>query len=459
MEKYDLVVIGAGPGGYVSAIRASQMGLKVALVEKDKPGGVCLNVGCIPTKTLIHYAHIYSSISSLKKMGLEVTSSLNYKYVFQQSRKAAQTLSRGVTFLLKKNKVEYITGFGEILNFTTVLVNGDTKLKTKHILISTGSVHTSIPNFEVDENNILSSTGAIMLEDLPQKMLIIGSGAVGSEFAYIFNTFGVEVHLVEIMDRILPTEDKDSSSTLLRAFKREKIKVYTSSEALNWEKKDGKISVLIKTKGKEKRIDGIDKILVAVGRKPVSSGIGLERVGIPTTSKGFVEFGDYYQTQVPNIYAVGDVINTPQLAHCASKEGEIAVSHMAGKTTPKKLDYMSLPSGIYTNPQVASFGYREQDLIANNIPYKKGVFPFRANGKAVCTENIEGHVKILSDEKGENILGAHIVGEDATEIIHEILLAKTCGVKSLSDTVHAHPTLSEAIMEASMTISHLPIHI
>jgi len=459
--EYDVVIIGGGPGGYVAAIRASQLGLKAAIIEKEKVGGVCLNVGCIPSKALIHQAELYRSLSSMEEVGIAVDrSGFNYEKVFKKSRNAADKLSNGVSYLIKKNKIDLYESKGTITGKNEVSLSSGKKITGKNIIIATGSSSREIPGFSFDEKYVLSSTGALMLEKLPERLLIIGGGAIGVEFAYIMNSFGVKVILVELMDRILPLEDEEISNSLAKIFKARGIEIYTRTKALSMEKSNDGVSVLLEDSNKNQKTIEVNQILVAVGRVPNSYGLGLENLGIQT-EKGFIKVGDYYETNVPGIYAIGDVINTPLLAHVASKEGEIAVEHMAGLNPPKKMDPMSIPSAVYCEPQVASFGYSEWRAKQDFVEYKKASFPYRGAGKSVAVEQPEGMVKVLYDPKTKEILGAHCIGANATEIIHEILLAKTAELlpEDVANMVHAHPTLSEAVMESMRVVEGWAIHI
>lgn len=456
---YDLLVIGSGPGGYVAGIRASQLGMKVGVIEKDKPGGVCLNIGCIPSKALIHQAHMFSHIKDLEDMGLKVDNSgFDYAKVFEKSRKAATSLSGGVTFLLKKNKVDYITGTAKISGQHEVTLDDSKKLTAKNILIATGSSPRSIPSFPIDEQTVITSNGALMAQKLPKKLLILGSGAIGMEFAYVWSSFGVEVEIVEILDRVLPIEDDEIGKFVQKTFEKRGVKFHLGTMAKSLEKKDGKVLVTVDKSGTESVIE-TDMVLVAIGRAPNSQNLGLENVGIKT-EKGFICVGDYYRTKVPNIYAIGDVIQSPLLAHVASKEGEIAVEHMAGHKTDPKMDPLLIPSAVYCEPQVASFGYSERSAKDAGVKYEKAVFPYRGAGKSVAIGSSEGLVKVLFDPKHKEILGAHVAGAQATELIHEILLAKKTELlpEDLATMVHAHPTLSEIVMEVMRTIEGWPIH-
>ncbi len=457
---YDVLIIGAGPGGYVAAIRASQLGLKAAVVEKDKPGGVCLNIGCIPSKALIHQAGIFSSIPALEGMGLSVDrSTLDYSKVYEKSRAAADTLSRGVQFLLKKNNVELISGEAVIDSPHGVLLKDGKKITAGSIIIATGSRPREIPGFAFDEEIVLSSTGMLMQKSLPKSLLILGSGAIGVEFAYIMNAFGVEVHLVEMLDRILPVEDSEVVEVLARSFRRRGIQMYTSTKAVSMNKTAAGAEVVLEDKAGKRKTLTVEKLLVSVGRAPNTETIGLDKIGLKT-EKGFIPVGDYYCTSVSGVYAIGDVVASPLLAHVASKEGEIAVEYIAGKASEKKINLLEIPGATYCEPQIGSFGPTEEKLREKNIPYKKSTFPYRGAGKSVATEHPDGLVKILSDTSTGELLGVHIVGAEATELIHELLLAKKSELlpEDVSSMIHAHPTLSETLLEAMRAVEDRAIH-
>lgn len=459
--EYDLVVLGSGPAGYVGAIRASQLGLKACVVEKDKLGGVCLNIGCIPSKALIHLAEVYTTAPELESLGLAVDrSGFDYKKAFERSRAVADTMSRGVQFLLKKNKVTVVPGTGKLASPTEVVLEDGTKIRGRNILVSTGSRPKRITGFEFDGSTVLSSDDALMLTELPKRILILGGGAIGCEFAHILSAFGVKVILVEMLDHLLPMEDAETTAVLERSFKKRGIEIFTKTKALSLTKKAAGAVVALETPDGAKREEAVDKVLVVVGRDPNTQDIGLEKLGI-TTVKGFIPVGDYYQTKVPGVYAAGDVVASPLLAHVASKEAEIAVEHMAGHATVAKADPDSLPGAVYTEPQIASFGVGEERAKKDGIPYSKAVFPYRAVGKAVAVGRSEGQIKILFSPKTREILGASIVGAEATELIHELLLAKTAELlpEDIASMVHAHPTISEAVMEAARAAEGWAIHI
>jgi dihydrolipoamide dehydrogenase len=458
---YDVLIMGSGPGGYVAGIRAGQLGLKAAVIERDKVGGVCLNVGCIPSKALIHQAELYRSLPALKELGIAVDlTGFDYTRVFDKSRKAADTLSRGVQFLLKKNKAELIVGDAVISGRNEVTLKDGKKVTGKNIIIATGSRPKIIPGFEFDEDRVLSSTGALMLKKLPKTAVILGAGAIGVEFAHVWNSFGVEVHLVEMMDRILPLEDAEAVQVLARSFQKRGVKMSTGTKAVSLQKSSSGVSVVLEDKAAKRTTVAADMILVAIGRTINTDGIGLDKVGI-VPEKGFIPVGDYYQTKVPGIYAVGDVVATPLLAHVAFKEAEIAVERIAGRSPAPRIDPLSIPATTYCEPQVASFGLPEWKAVEKGIAFAKASFPYRGAGKSVAVEQTEGFVKVIYDPKTKEILGAHVVGADATELIHELLLARTAELlpEDIATMIHAHPTLSEAVGESMRAVEGWAIHV
>ncbi|AEJ61013.1 dihydrolipoamide dehydrogenase [Spirochaeta thermophila DSM 6578] len=459
--QYDLVVLGSGPGGYVAAIRASQLGLKAAVVEKDKLGGVCLNIGCIPSKALIHMATLYRQAQeTLSRTGVKVdTSGFDYEKVFSYSRQVADRLSKGVQYLLKKNKVDVITGEGVLEDPHTVRV-GDARYTGKFVLVATGSSPRSIPGFEIDELVVLSSTGALMLKELPTRIIILGGGAIGMEFAYVFSSFGVQVTVVEMLDQVLPFMDHEVVEVLVKDFSKRGITILTSSKATSLVKTESGVVLTVEGASGRQELQA-EKLLVSIGRAPNTRGIGLEEIGVQLDERGFVKVGDYYQTAVEGVYAIGDILPTPQLAHVASKEGEIAVLHMAGRPKEKVLPQEEIPSAVYTEPQVAGFGLTEKEAKEKGLSYKTAVFPFRGVGKAVAVGEVDGFVKLVYDPETEEILGAFIVGPEATELVHELLLAKRSELllDDISHMVHAHPTLSEGVMEAARMAQGWAIHV
>ena len=448
-DPYDIIIIGGGPGGYTAGVRAAQLGLQACVIERESLGGVCLNWGCIPTKNLIHQAGIFHSRLELQRMGCSVdTRTFRYEEVYNQSREVVRTLVGGVEQLLKRNKVAYIHGAAKIVSPGRVALDGAGEISGKNIIIATGSRPLQIEGFKCDEDLVLSSNGILSLKELPESLIILGAGAIGCEFAYIMNRFGVRVHLVEMENHILPGEDARTASVLERSFKENGINVITGARAESMETLSGTVSVILtEKKGNETRIEA-RKALCAFGRTPNTDGIGLENAGLKT-EKGFIPVGDYYQTRIEGIYAIGDVVETPLLAHVAAKEGEIAVEHIAGRDPLPRIDPDTIPSAVYCEPQVASFGLREERAKEQGIPYKKVQLPYRSLGKAVASGTTEGMIKALYDPDTREILGAHTAGHNATELIHEILLARTAGVSpgDIAGMIHAHPTLSEGIME------------
>jgi dihydrolipoamide dehydrogenase len=456
--NYDVLVIGSGPGGYVAAIRATQLGLKAAVVEKEKPGGVCLNVGCIPSKALIHQAEVFHQRKELEDMGVTLDlTGFDYKSVFKKSRQAAERLSKGVQGLLKKNKIDYIEGTATLDDQHTVVVDGR-KITADKILIATGSSPRTIPGFEFDEKQVLSSTGVLMLEKLPKSMIILGGGYIGIEFAHVMSTFGTEVTVVEMLDRILPLSDPEVVAVLEKDFARRGVTFMTSTKAEKLEKKKNGVVLTVSGPDGSKTLEA-EKLLVSVGRAPNTDGIGLEKVGV-RTDRGFIKVRDYYQTDVSGIYAIGDVVASPQLAHVASKEGEIAVEHMAGHHPEPQIDPDLIPTGMYAEPQIASFGPTEEQAKEKKLNFAKAIFPYRGAGKTVAVGQPDGMVKMLYDKDTHEILAAHIVGAQATELIHELLLGKRSELlpEDIATMIHAHPTISEAVMEAARAAEGWVIH-
>ncbi|MBN2050486.1 MAG: dihydrolipoyl dehydrogenase [Spirochaetales bacterium] len=459
-EKYDLLIIGSGPAGYVAGIRAAQLGMRAVIVEKGKVGGVCLNIGCIPSKALIHQAELFLSLGESEKTGVKIDrSAFDYTTVFSSSRKAADDLSKGVRFLLKKNNITLVEAEGKVVGPHDVALSTGETLQAEHLLLATGSTPREIPGFSFDGKDILSSDDALMLEKLPKSLLILGGGAIGCEFAHIMNAFGVQVTVVEMMDHLLPAEDADTAAILERSFKKRKITVKTGTTAGGYRREKGSLVVQLEDRNGKKEETEAEKILVVVGRKALGDRLGLESVGI-TVEKGAVPVGDYYQTAVPSIYAVGDVIAGPQLAHLASKEAEIAVEHMAGRSPEPKADPMLVPRAVYTEPQVAGFGMTEKEAKEKGLPAAVSVFPYRGAGKSVAVGKTEGQVKIIYRSDTKEILGAGLAGAQATELLHELLLAKKAELlpEDLATMIHAHPTLSETLMEAARGVEGWMIH-
>lgn len=452
-KSYDVVVLGAGPGGYVAAIRASQLGKKVAIIEEDKLGGVCLNRGCIPTKALLKSAHSVHEVEGLKKLGINVDlKSLDVSVAVKRANAISDKISKGVGFLMKKNKIDVINGRGVLKSKTVIEVtdsnNKKQDVEAKNIIISTGAHYRSFPGLEHDGKRLIGAWEALKLEKLPKKMAIIGAGAIGVEFAYFWNAFGVEVHIFELQKTLLPIEDQDSSAALEKAYKKYGIKLSLGVEKVSAKNNGNDVTITATEKGTPVHYN-FDMALIAVGMTGNIENIGLEKVGIKA-DRGFIQVNDMMQTNVENIYAIGDVSGAPLLAHAASHEGVIAAEHLAGQK-PHALDKMNIPGCTYCQPQVASVGYTEQALKEKGIEYNVGNLPFMANGKAVASDETEGFVKVLTGKYGE-LLGAHIVGTHATELIHEYVLFRTMeGIdEEIFATVHPHPTLGEWLGEAVM---------
>ena len=450
MKNFDVVVLGSGPGGYVAAIRASQLGKKVAIVEMDKLGGVCLNRGCIPTKAVLKSAHSVHEIADMKSLGINVElKGLDGAVAVKRASGIADQMSKGIAFLMKKNKIEVITGFGKIKTKTSLEVKTSAGVETinfTNLIVATGAHYRSFPGLEHDGKRLIGAWEAVKMETLPKSIGIIGAGAIGVEFAYFWNAFGVDVHIFELQKHLLPIEDDDSSVEVERAYKKYGIKLSLGIEGVRAVNNGKDVSIFEKVNGKEVE-HKFEMGLIAVGMTGNIDNIGLEAVGIKT-DRGFISVNDMYQTNVPNIYAIGDVSGPPLLAHAASHEGVTAAEHLAG-AHPHAIDKMNIAGCTYCQPQVASVGFTERELKAKGIEYNVGKLPFTANGKAVASNENTGFVKTLMGKHGE-MLGAHIVGTNATELIHEYVLFKTMeGIdEEIFATVHPHPTLGEWLGEA-----------
>lgn len=472
--QFDFAVLGAGPGGYVAAIRGAQLGLKTAVIEKDRPGGVCLNWGCIPSKALIHQANLLRGIPALKALGAAVdTTNLDYSRAHRKSRQASDRLAKGVQYLLQKNGVEVIAGEGRLADASTIALADGRTITARAIIIATGSRPRELPGLPFDETVVLSSTGALSLKELPRRILILGAGAIGLELGYVWNAFGAEVTIVEACERILPLESADAAALVRRIFEKRGVKFITGALAHAGARDAEGLTLDLKpaAAGDGNGSDiparvAADAALVAIGRAPNTGGLGLEECGI-TLERGYVSVGDFCETAVRGVYAIGDVIATPALAHVASKEGEIAAGHVAsvlrGAPPPreKRVDAGVVPSAVYGDPEIASFGLQEEQAQAQNIPHNVFSFPYRGIGKAVASEKTDGFVKIVATPDGAKILGAVMVGERATDLIHEPLLARNAGlrVEDLADFIHAHPTVAEGIQECARGLLDRAIHV
>lgn len=451
-KAFDVVVLGAGPGGYVAAIRASQLGKKVAIIEEDKLGGVCLNRGCIPTKALLKSAHSVHEVSDMKNLGINVSlDSLDAGVAVKRAGKISDRISKGVGFLMKKNNIEVINGRGVLKDKTTIEVttaSGKESVSGKNIIIATGAHYKTFPGLEHDGKRLIGAWEALKLEKLPKSMAIIGAGAIGVEFAYFWNAFGVDVHIFELQPNLLPIEDTESSKEIEKAYKKYGIKMSLGIEKVSAKNNGKNVTISVTQNGKEEELK-FEMGLIAVGMTGTVGGIGLENVGIKT-DRGFIAVNEMYQTNVDNIYAIGDVSGPPLLAHAASHEGVVAAEHLSGQK-PHAIDKMNIPGCTYCQPQVASVGYTERALKDQGVEYKVGKLPFTANGKAVASNETSGFVKVLTGKYGE-MLGAHIVGTNATELIHEYVLFRQMeGIdEEIFATVHPHPTLGEWLAEAVM---------
>ena len=461
MAKFDLAILGGGPGGYVAAIRGAQLGLKTCVIDQDKLGGICLNWGCIPTKSLLKNAEVYHYIKNADTYGINVGKvSVDFKKNIKRSRDVSNRLSKGIEFLIKKNKITHIQGTGKLTSKTSLEVKNKQKTDTieaDKIILATGARPKSFPGMEYDRNRVISFKEAMILDSPPKKMIIIGSGAIGSEFAYYYNEFGTEVHLIEMMDRILPVEDSDVSKEVAKSFKKSGITISTETKVSKIESLETKVKVHTEKNGKEEILEG-DMALLAVGVKGNIENIGLEELGI-ITDQCAITINEFNQTNIPTIYAIGDVSGPPWLAHVASAQGHVAADHAAGHET-KPVNYSNIPSCTYCQPQVGSLGMTEAQAKEAGHGVKIGKFLFQASGKAMAVGNTTGFVKLVFDSKYGELLGAHIVGAEATELIAELGLAKGLEAtwEDIAMTVHAHPTLSEAIMEAALDAFGSAIH-
>ena len=461
MASYDIVVLGGGPGGYVSAIRSAQLGNKTAIIDYDRLGGVCLNWGCIPTKALLRSAEILNYVKNSDQFGIKIPKfSIDFVDTIKRSRDVSQRLSKGIEFLMKKNKIKHIVGRGTFKSASEIsVVNGNKKQKVeaKKIIIATGGRPKEFSGIQFDDNKIITSKEAMSLKTVPKKLIIIGAGAIGVEFAYFYNEYGSEVHLIEMMSNILPIEDEDVSKELEKNFEESGVKIYKNSKVSKIQKLQKKVKVSIK-KGSSSNTIEADMVLVAIGVTGNIEGIGLEEIGVET-DKGSIVINKYNQTSIENIYAIGDVSGPPWLAHVASSQGHIAAEHASGHVTDP-IDYKNIPSCTYCQPQVASLGLNEFSAkeLGHNI--KVGRFDFKASGKALASGDPTGFVKIIFDEEYGELLGCHIIGHEATELIAELGIAKALETtwQEIAMTMHAHPTLSEAVMEAAQDAFGQSIH-
>jgi dihydrolipoamide dehydrogenase len=462
--QFDVIIIGGGPGGYVCAIRAAQLGLSAAVVEKDRLGGVCVNIGCIPTKALLHSAAVANQLRDAAELGITTGAiSTDYGVAMRRSRKVAEQNSKGAEFLMKKNKIQVFGGTGAVKPGRKVVVRtaeGTQELSaSKAVVIATGSRPKDIPaiGLTFDGTAIISSTEALLRETAPKTMAIVGAGAVGCEFADVFNAFGTAVTLIEVLPRLLPVEDAECGDVLAKSFKKRGISVHTGARITRAQKKSGGVSLTLEVGGKSRTLDA-EVVLVAAGRAPNVESLGLEEVGI-ALDQGFIKVNAQLQTSAEGYYAIGDVAGPPLLAHKGSREGIVAAEVIAGHS-PHAIDYSNVPGATYCHPEVASIGYTEERCKELGLEYVVGRFPFSANGRARTAGETEGLVKIIRGKKYGEILGAHIVGAHATELIHELAVARAneYTVEEVELAIHAHPTLAEAVGEAALDAMGRVIH-
>ncbi len=465
-EKYDIAVLGGGPGGYVAAIRAAQLGFKTVIIDKSELGGVCLNWGCIPTKALLKSAEYYDVIKNKSKdFGFTVENvKTDFKQIIKRSRSVSKRVVKGVEYLMRKNGITHVKGFGTFVDKNTLKItdeNGEEKdeITFDKVIIATGGKPKTFPNIPVDRETVITSKEAMSLEEQPEDLIIIGAGAIGIEFAYFYNTLGTKVTIVEMLDAIAPLEDKEISEMLKRSFNKRGIKTYTGTRVAKVEVKKGKGFVTIEKDGKEEILSA-EKVLTAIGVTGNLEGYGLENLGVKTDRGFIVVDKTTYATNVEGVYAVGDVIGPPLLAHVASAEAIHCVEKIKG-LNPEPIDYNSIPGCTYAIPQIASIGLTEQQALEQGYKIKIGKFPYSASGKATAIGEREGLVKLIFDEKYGELLGAHIIGAEATELIAELGIAKKLEAtyETILKTVHAHPTLSETIMEAAGDANNEAIHI
>src|SRR6056297_2181815 len=453
-KEYDVCVIGTGPGGYVAAIRASQLGFKTVVVEKRFLGGVCLNIGCIPTKALLRSAEVFESISHASDYGVDVKEfSANFEGMIKRSRKVANKMSKGVQFLMKANKIDVLNGTGVFKSSKELAVNDDEgketeTVKAKHFIIATGARPRQLPNLEIDGKMIIDSERAMQLDKQPKKLVIIGAGAIGCEFAYFYNTIGTEVTLVELQKTVVPVEDQDIGKELGKIYKKKGINVLTESSVEKVEKKGKGVKVSIKTKKGTEEVEA-DMVLSAVGVVGNTENIGLDKAGVETEKGDIKVDKSTYKTSADGIYAIGDVIGAPWLAHKASHEGVVLAEMLAGEN-PTPVNYNNIPGATYCEPQVASVGFTEQQAKDEGYDIKVGKFPFSASGKATGLGHEEGFVKVIFDKKYGEWLGCHMIGSHVTELIAEAVVARDLEITGheIISAVHPHPTMSEAVMEA-----------
>ncbi len=463
-EKFQAVVIGGGPGGYVCAIRLSQLGIKTACVEsKDALGGTCLNIGCIPSKNLLNFSEKFYSAKNFSNLGIEVGKvKLNLDKVMKNKNKAVDVLTKGIEFLFKKNKVTYYKGIASLKSSNQISVtsskNKEIIIETENVIISTGSEPVSLPGIKFDEKVIVSSTGALSLNTVPKKMVVIGGGYIGLEMGSVWSRLGSEVHVIEFLDHITPGMDKEISKEFMKILQKQGINFHLETKVESIKKNNKGVIILTSDKNKKKINFNCDVALISVGRKPNTKNLNLSSVGVVLDEKKRIKTDKNFKTNIKNIYAIGDVIEGPMLAHKAEEEGIAVAELLAGQSG--HVNYDVIPGVIYTSPEVASVGKTEEQLKELKVKYKVGKFPFLANSRAKAINEPEGFVKILADEKTDKVIGVHIIGPHAGEIIAETAIAMEFGASSedIARTCHAHPTFSEAVKEAALSVDKRAIH-
>ena len=462
--QHDIVIIGGGPGGYVAAIRAAQLGLQVAVVEKENLGGVCLNWGCIPTKALLRNAEVINLLDEGRTFGFELEGfQADYAAAVKRSRKVSNRLVKGVGSLMRKNDVQVVEGVGRIADLHTVRVElnegGEETLETQAIIVATGAQGGSSAGVAVVGARLITYRPALAMRELPASVIVVGAGPIGMEFAHVWRSYGAEVTIVEMMDRLVPLEDEEVSVQVERAFKRRKVRLLTSTRVEGVEATDEGVRVTVQGEDEKTETLEAEKALIAIGVRPNSEDLGLEEVGV-TVEKGWVQVDEYMCTGVESIYAIGDVTGKMPLAHVASAQGIVAVEAIAGRD-PEPLDYDAVPRCTYCQPQVASFGLTEAQAREQGHEVKVGQFPFLPNGKALALAENQGFVKLVADAETGRLLGAHLVGPEVTELLPELVLTRTAGlsVKAITHAIHAHPTLNEALAEAAHAVFGEAIHI
>ena len=459
-ESFDVIVIGSGPGGYVAAIRCAQLGLKTACIEKEKElGGTCLNVGCIPSKALLHSTEVYRLIAKgAKELGIDVQGAqANFPQMMARKSKIISSFNQGIAGLFQKNKITKLTGLASFVNPQTIKV-GTQEVSATSIILATGSEPIPLPFLPFDERLILSSTGALSLQKIPKKMLVIGAGVIGVELGSVYARLGSQVTFVEFLDRICPTLDESLSKELQKLLEAQGMQFNLSSKVINAQVSQTDVTLTVAAPNQTTSEMRADAVLVCIGRRPYTQGLNLNAAKVDVTDRGFVKIDGLFRTSQKHIYAIGDLVDGPMLAHKASEEG-IAVAEILTGHKPK-IEYAAIPNVVYTHPEVASVGLTEAEAKSMGVSYKTGMFPFKANSRAKCTGEEEGFVKILAEEKSDKLIGVHIIGAHASELIAEAALAieKRCTAAELGATPHAHPTLSEALKEAALAVDKRAIH-